>query len=98
MTERILVQIIAAPIACKEGVKDTWREVAEWASGQLHQRFGEGVEVRYFDLFDPACPPLPTGAQLPVVLVDAEVLSSGGKISMPKIRCKIEAILEKEIP
>lgn len=98
MSEPIRVQIIGAPIACKEGVKDTWREVAEWASGQLHQHFGEGVEVRYFDLFDQGCPPIPTGVQLPVVLVNAELLSSGGKISMPKIRCKIEAILEKEIP
>lgn len=97
MSEPIRVQIIGAPIACKEGVKDTWREIAEWASGQLHQRFGEGVQVQYFDLLDPACPPMPPGAQLPLVLVNAEVLSSGGKISIPRIRSKIEVILEKEI-
>ena len=46
VSEPILVQIIAAPIACKEGVKDSWREVAEWAAGQLKMRFGEGVDVR----------------------------------------------------
>ena len=97
MSEPILVQIIGAPIACKEGVKDTWREIAEWASGQLHQRFGEGVQVQYFELFDPACPPIPPGVQLPLVLVNGEVLSSGGKISMPVIRGEIEAILKKEI-
>ena len=97
MSEPILVQIIGAPIACKEGVKDTWREIAEWASGQLHQRFGEGVQVQYFELFDPACPPMPSEAQLPLVLVNGEVLSSGGKISVPMIRVKIEAILKKEI-
>ncbi|MCX6036513.1 MAG: hypothetical protein NTW99_01210 [Chloroflexi bacterium] len=97
MSEPILVQIIGAPIACKEGVKDTWREIAEWASGQLHQRFGEGVQVQYFELFDPACPPIPPGVQLPLVLVNGEVLSSGGKISVPMIRVKIEAILKKEI-
>jgi disulfide oxidoreductase YuzD len=97
MSEPILVQIIGAPIACKEGVKDTWREIAEWASGQLHQRFGEGVQVQYFDLFEPACPPMPPEAQLPLVLVNGEVLSSGGKISVPMIRGKIEAILKKEI-
>jgi hypothetical protein len=43
------------------------------------------------DLFDPACPPLPPDAQLPLVLVNAEVLSSGGKISVPAIRKRLEA-------
>ena len=96
MSAPISVQIIGAPIACKEGVKDTWRETAAWAGGQLRQRFGEAVQVQYFDLFDPTCPSMPTGAQLPLVLVKNEVLSSGGKISVPAIRRKIEAVLEKE--
>ena len=95
MNERVLVQIIGAPIACKEGLKDTWREVAGWADGQLQAHFGERVQVQYFDLFDPACPPVPPGMQLPVVRVNNEVLSNGDKISVPAIRRKIEAILEK---
>lgn len=94
--QTIIVQIVGAPIACKEGVKDTWREVSEWAGTQLRQHFGEGLRVQYFDLFDPACPSMPPGAQLPLVLVGGEVLSSGGKISVPAIRRKIEVILEKE--
>ena len=93
MSEPIRVQIIGAPIACKEGVKDTWREVAELAEGQLRQHFGEGVTVQYFDLIDLACPTLPPGAKLPIVLVNSEVLLSGGKISVPIIRRKIESIL-----
>ena len=93
---KVSIQIIAAPIACKEGVKDTWRETAAWAGGQLHQRFGEAVQVQYYDLFDPTCPHLPDGAQLPLVLVNAEVLSSGGKISIPAIRQKIENIIEQQ--
>lgn len=92
----ITVQIVGAPIACKEGVKDTWREITEWAGAQLRQRFGEGVQVQYFDLFDPACPPMPVNAQLPLILVNGEIFSSGGKISVPAIRRKIEAILEKQ--
>ena len=86
----ISVQIIGAPIACAEGVKDSWRDTAHWVSGQLRQRFGETVRVTYFDLFDPACPSLPAEAQLPVVLVNKEMLSSGGKISLPDLRKKIE--------
>ena len=94
--EQVIVQIIGAPIACKEGVKDTWRETAIWVGGQLRQRFTEAVLVQYFDLFDPACPSLPTNAQLPVVFVAGEVLSSGGKISVPALRKKIETILAQE--
>jgi hypothetical protein len=94
--EELIVQIIGAPIACKDGVKDSWRETATWVSGQLRQRFGNAVQVEYFDLFDPACPSLPANAQLPMVFVAGVVLSSGGKISVPALRRKIETILEKE--
>jgi hypothetical protein len=95
MMDKILIQIIGAPIACSDGVKDTWRDVAKWAIGQLKGHFGEVVDARYFDLFDADCPLMPNDAQLPLVLVNHEVLSSGGKISVPAIRCKIESIIEK---
>ncbi len=85
-----VVQIVGAPVACADGVKDTWREVATWAAGQLVARFGSSVRVDYFDLFDPACPPLPDGAQLPLVLVNGQVVSSGGKVSVPAIRRHLE--------
>ena len=85
------VTIISAPIACKEGVKDSWREVAEWTAGQLKARCGETVQVQYYDLFDADCPSIPPGAQLPLVLADGEVISSGGKISVPSIRKYLEA-------
>lgn len=91
-TEEVLVQIVGAPVACASGVKDTWREIATWAAGQLHDRFGDQVQVAYCDLFDPACPPLPPGAQLPVIIVAGEVLSNGGKVAMPLIRRRLEAL------
>ena len=56
MSGPVLIQIIGAPIACKEGVKDTWREVAGWAEGQLKARFGDAVQVKYYDLFDARLP------------------------------------------
>lgn len=92
----ILVQIIGAPIACKDGVKDSWREVAVWTGRQLKTHFGESVQVKYYDLFNVDCPPMPKDVQLPLVLVNNEVLTSGGKISVPSIRRKIESILEKQ--
>ena len=87
-----LVQIVGAPVACSTGVRETWREIAGWAAGQMYARFGEQVRVEYFDLFDPDCPLLPPEAQLPLVLVNREVLSSGGKISVPAIRRRLEAL------
>lgn len=93
MDSRAVVQIIGASIACEDGVKDSWREVAAWVAGQLKTRFGEAVLVKYYDLFDAECPSLPPGAQLPLVLVDGDVVSSGGKISVPIIRRRIEAML-----
>lgn len=93
MAEPISIHIVGAPAAaCGEGVTDTWRGLSEWAAQQLAARFGSAVRVTYFDLFDPSCPPLPPDAQLPLVLVDGEVLSSGGKISIPVIRQRIEAL------
>ena len=88
----VVVQIVGAPVACQDGVKDTWREVASWAAGQLVSRFGERVRVDYFDLFDPACPALPPNVELPLVLVSGELLTSGGKISVPAIRKRLEAL------
>src|SRR5689334_7705393 len=94
MNAPVVVQIVGAPVACTTGVKDTWREIAGWAAGQLRQHFGDAVEVRYYDLFDPACPALPMDAQLPLVLINGEVLSSGGKIAIPAIRRRVEALGE----
>jgi hypothetical protein len=89
----ILVQIVGAPVACAEGLKDTWREVAAWAARQLENRFGAAVAVQYYDLFDADCPPLPQGAQLPVVFVAGELFSSGEKISVPGIRKVVERLI-----
>lgn len=96
MNTPIEIQIIGAPIACAEGVKDSWRETARWAAGQLKGHFGDAVAVRYFDLFDSDCPSLPANAQLPVVLVNGAVTINGGKIAIPTIRHKVEALLERE--
>ena len=96
MSKAVSVQIVGAPIACEGGVKDSWRDTAKWAEGHLKARFGDTVQVNYFDLFDVDCPSMPPGAQLPLVLVEGEIVSSGGKISIPIIRRKVEEMLQKE--
>ena len=97
MNKPVFVQIVGTPIACKDGVKDSWRAVSAWAARQLKTYFGDDVQVRYYDLFDADCPPVPTGSQLPLVFVNNEAVISGGKISIPVIRNRISDILEKEI-
>lgn len=92
MDRPVVVQIIGAPVACAEGVKDSWRETAQWAARQLAARFGEAVRVEYFDLFDPECPPLPGRVQLPLILLNGQIVSSGGKISIPVIRKRLEEL------
>jgi len=92
MTQPVIIHIIGTLVACEGGYRDSWREVAEWAEDQLKRRFGESVEVRYFNLYDPGCPELPPGAGLPLVLAGNEVISSGGKISVPTIRRYLETM------
>jgi hypothetical protein len=77
-------------------VGDSWGDTAKWAEGQLKARFGDAVKVQYYDLFDVDCPPMPSNAQLPLVYVEGEVVISGGKISIPIIRRRVEEMLQKE--
>ena len=96
MAAPVVVHIVGAPIACAEGVKDTWREVAAWAADQLGGRFGARVAVEYHDLFELSGPLADRiaarGVSLPAVLVGDELLTSGSKISIPAIRRKLEAL------
>lgn len=95
MVSPVRIAIIGAPVACGTEVKDTWRELSQWISRQLQTRHGNSVRVEYHDLFDPACPLIPPGAELPLVIAGGEVLSSGGKLSLPLIRHAVEAIEDR---
>ena len=97
MSKPVLVQIVGAPVACPEGTKDSWRDVSSWVAGQLRTRFGDRVQVKYYNLFDVDCPPMPTEAQLPLVLIEGQVASSGSKISIPLLRKKLEALTDVEV-
>lgn len=97
MNEPVRVQIIGAPIfTCRDGHQDAWRDLARWARRRLSQNFGDAVVVVYHDLLDPDTPPLPAGAQLPVVFVNGDVLDTGGKINMSVIRRRVQEVLNEE--
>jgi hypothetical protein len=86
------IQITGSLIACSQGVRDDWRDLSEWLWSKMTALYGDQVTVKYFDIFDPDCPSLPPKAKLPVVRVNGDVLSMGGKISMTLIRKKIESL------
>jgi hypothetical protein len=101
MEHPICVRIFGAPTAeCGAGVTDTWRKMAVWAGRQLSARFGAQVSVEYHDLFSPEMDRFPevmtlvsTGrGEAPLVFVEEELLSSGGKVSLPNIRRHLEAL------
>lgn len=99
MDHLISVRIFGAPTACASGVTDAWREVADWVRRQLTARFGQQVSVEYYDLFSPQMDRFPEimamvargQGQVPLVFVGGELLSSGGKVSAPDIRRRLEA-------
>jgi len=92
MVKAVEVLIVGAPVVCGDEVKDAWRDLSAWVGGQLQHTYGDAVRVMYFDLFEPGCPPLPPdAAELPLVLVNGKLLTSGGKLSVPLIRRAVEA-------
>ncbi len=93
MNRHISIQMIGAPIGvCGGGVEDAWRKAAQLVTRQLYHYFGDQVNIEYFDLLDPNCPALPPNSQLPLVLVDGRVLSSGGKLSTSALRRHLEGL------
>jgi hypothetical protein len=87
-------------MACSKGVVDAWRNVANQARGQLAMRFGDRVTVEYYDLMSPDMDRFPevlagvnAGAQVPLVYVGSELLSSGGKVWIPVIAKHVGSLL-----
>jgi hypothetical protein len=89
---KVLIHITGTLIACSEGMRDDWRDLAIWLTSKMTALYGDQVAVKYYDIFDPDCPSLPPNAKLPVVKINKERLSMGGKISMTLIRKKIETL------
>jgi len=95
-----VVRIFGTPVACKDGIKDAWRSTAAFAGNALRVRFGDQITVEYYDLFSPDMDRFPQvlalvsagRGQVPLVFIGGELLSSGGAISIPDIRRRLEAL------
>jgi hypothetical protein len=88
----IRIRIIGAKVACSQGLRDDWRDVAQWTASKLIVLYGDKFDFKYYDILDNDCPVLPANAKLPIVSINGEVISMGGKISIPLICKKIESI------
>jgi len=94
-----VVHIFGTLTACKEGTTDGWRRTAAFARSALRARFGETVDVEYHDLFSSDMDRFPDvlalvargQGRIPLVFVGNELLSSGGNISIPDIRRRLES-------
>jgi disulfide oxidoreductase YuzD len=97
----VVVRIYGAPTACSTGVTDAWRDVATLMGRQWKERFGDLVDFEYVDLFGPEASRFPhvlarvsqDNLTLPLVYIDDEMFSSGGKLNGPAIRRRIEVLI-----
>ena len=97
----VVVRIYGARTACSTGVTDAWRDVAMLMGRQWKERFGDLVDFEYVDLFGPEMNRFPHvlaqvsqgNLALPLVYIDDELFSSGGKLNGPAIRRRIEALV-----
>ncbi len=97
----VVVRIYGAPTACSTGATDAWRDVAALMGRQWKERFGDQVDFEYVDLFGPEASHFPyvlaqvsqDNLALPLVYVNGELFSSGGKLNGPAIRRRIEALI-----
>jgi disulfide oxidoreductase YuzD len=95
----VVVRVFGVPTASSCGPQDGWRDATEWIARSLKAHFGEQIRVEYYDLFSAALDAFPKvielvargEAQPPLVFVGDELLSSGGRISGPAIRRRLEA-------
>ena len=103
MSGVVTVRVFGVPTTsgCDCGTQaSTWREATEWIGGSLKAHFGEQIRVEYYDLFAEAPDTFPDVLELvargearpPLVFVGDELLSSGGRISGPAIRHRLEML------
>ncbi len=96
----IVVRVFGVRTADACGARDGWREATDWLARSLKTQFGDQVCVEYVDLFCQQADQYPVAIDLvssgretpPMLFVGDELLSSGGKLSGPAVRRRLEAL------
>ncbi len=96
----ITVRVFGVATSTNCGCQEGWRDATEWVARSLKSYFGDKICVEYQDLFLSAPTDFPQvlellehgEAQPPLVFIGEELFSSGGRISGPAIRKRLEAL------
>ncbi|MEN3203291.1 MAG: hypothetical protein ABDK87_06125 [Atribacterota bacterium] len=92
MGNKVLVRIFGIPIkGCKPG--KSWEDAARITREILTSKFGESVDVEYIEFLPSRWKQFPEvvdliragEAQIPIVMVNDVMISSGGKIDVGRI-------------
>ncbi len=102
MTVPVAVRIFAVPMgACDPG--KTWKAAADMVARRLRERYGDAVRVEFVEIFSPASfvyqdilERVGRGEQAPFVTVNDELIQTGGKLSEPAIRRKLNELLAQQ--
>lgn len=95
---RALVRIFTAPdAACRPGAA-TWASATRLLGQRLQRRFQGAVDLEHVEMFSPRSFDFPDvlaaverGSPLPLVVVDGQIISEGGKLSEPTIVLALRA-------
>jgi hypothetical protein len=90
--EAVIVRIV--------GANDAWQGAADQARRRLAAAFGPQVEVEFYAASSPEINRFPQAlalirlgaAPLPLVFIGDELLSTGGKVLIPEISRRLEAL------
>jgi disulfide oxidoreductase YuzD len=99
----VTIRVFGAPTACSGGVSDGWRSAALAVGDRLVQGFGDRVHFEYVDLLEPEMDRFPRVVerisserlQLPLVFIDDELFSAGGKLNGPGLRRRVGELLSE---
>ncbi len=94
-----VVRIFALPLAACDPGK-TWKAAADMVARRLGDRYGDAVHVQFVEIFSPPSfqyqdilDRVGRGEQAPFVTVNDELIQTGGKLSEPVIRRKLDELL-----
>ncbi|HZT69283.1 MAG TPA: DUF1462 family protein [Terriglobia bacterium] len=98
----VTVTVVAVTSAPCSG-KMTWEMAANWLQERLDRRFGSQVRFQYVELFSPESFAFPDVMeaiqqgthQLPIVLVDGEIVLSGSRLNEGLITRHVRDQLQK---
>lgn len=99
-----MVRIFGVPVAgCKPG--KSWQDAANFAKKLLTSKFGDQIKVEYIEFLPSKWKDFPEviesinkgKAKIPIITVNGEAISTGGKINISQIEKRLLDIVVEKI-